>query len=299
MTSTTPRKLGISKVMLVLPVFVTAVFLGGAGSSLAWSLSTTSHQNTWPNLPNRGSLLQRASFAGGHVWMCPRSTGRRRRRSSSLHNQNGNGGNSWFQDLLPNFLQKRQGDFVRLDESAEAFGPGPIVVLYNVPSSMDNDEFRDMIADGAPRMAAAGGGTSSCTLHRIELCTASTTTTTTVLDEKSSSSSSLLALPVTEALQQILKNPTMPPTTILRAVPAPEDTSTSSTTTNGVLFFSGFSNPEMMAVYQIMADEIYQETGGRNNVACAKAVPNAMHKPLGQVLEEICGDHQQAIIMST
>ena len=89
----------------------------------------------------------------------------------------------------------------------------------------------------------------------------------------------------------------MSPTTILRAEPSPEESS--STTTNGVLFFSGFTNPEMMAVYQIMADEIYQETGGRNNVACAKAVPNAMHKPLGQVLEEICGDHQQAIIMST
>jgi hypothetical protein len=62
-----------------------------------------------------------------------------------------------------------------------------------------------------------------------------------------------------------------------------------------ILFFSGFRNDEMMATYRIMASEIYQESGGW--VACAKAVPNAMHKSLRQVLEEISGDHHLATIM--
>ena len=51
----------------------------------------------------------------------------------------------------------------------------------------------------------------------------------------------------------------------------------------------------MLAVYNLLGDEIYQETGGQAVVACAKAVPNAMAKPLRQVLDEIAGDHQDAM----
>jgi hypothetical protein len=62
-----------------------------------------------------------------------------------------------------------------------------------------------------------------------------------------------------------------------------------------VLYFSGFRNQEMMNVYNILGKEIYEETGGQSNAACAKAVPNAMQKPLRQVFDEICGDHSNAI----
>jgi hypothetical protein len=62
-----------------------------------------------------------------------------------------------------------------------------------------------------------------------------------------------------------------------------------------VIYFSGISNAEMMATYRIISGEIYEETGGAANAACAKAVPPAMDKPLRQVIEEITGDHLDAI----
>eukprot|EP00586_Coscinodiscus_wailesii_P011582 CAMPEP_0172511618 /NCGR_PEP_ID=MMETSP1066-20121228/237772_1 /TAXON_ID=671091 /ORGANISM="Coscinodiscus wailesii, Strain CCMP2513" /LENGTH=134 /DNA_ID=CAMNT_0013291067 /DNA_START=463 /DNA_END=867 /DNA_ORIENTATION=+ len=62
-----------------------------------------------------------------------------------------------------------------------------------------------------------------------------------------------------------------------------------------VLFFSGFEHDEISQCYQIIGQEIYEECGA--SAACAKAVPNAMEKPLGQVLEEISGDHLDAIGM--
>eukprot|EP00546_Thalassionema_frauenfeldii_P000062 CAMPEP_0178933322 /NCGR_PEP_ID=MMETSP0786-20121207/23194_1 /TAXON_ID=186022 /ORGANISM="Thalassionema frauenfeldii, Strain CCMP 1798" /LENGTH=130 /DNA_ID=CAMNT_0020610883 /DNA_START=375 /DNA_END=767 /DNA_ORIENTATION=- len=63
---------------------------------------------------------------------------------------------------------------------------------------------------------------------------------------------------------------------------------------NPVLFFSGFDNSEMMASYNLLGGEIYKENG--KTAACAKAVPNAMSKPLQEVLEEISGDHSMAMM---
>ena len=60
-----------------------------------------------------------------------------------------------------------------------------------------------------------------------------------------------------------------------------------------VTLFSGFSNEDMLAAYRIISSEIYQEA--QLEAACAKAVPNAMEKPLRQVLEEIGGDHRDAM----
>ena len=50
-----------------------------------------------------------------------------------------------------------------------------------------------------------------------------------------------------------------------------------------------------MTVYNILGKEIYDETAGQSTPACAKAVPNAMSKPLRQVLDEIAGDHKDAM----
>jgi hypothetical protein len=52
-----------------------------------------------------------------------------------------------------------------------------------------------------------------------------------------------------------------------------------------------------VATYSIVGGEIYQENGA--SAACAKAVPGSMQKPLGQVLDEISSDHQNAITMSS
>ena len=64
-----------------------------------------------------------------------------------------------------------------------------------------------------------------------------------------------------------------------------------------VILFSGFVHAEMMTVYNLLGQQIYEETGGQRVAACAKAVPIAMQKPLRQVLDEITGDHLDAISM--
>jgi hypothetical protein len=51
----------------------------------------------------------------------------------------------------------------------------------------------------------------------------------------------------------------------------------------------------MMETYSIIGKEIYEETGGSLIPACAKAVENAMGKPLRQVLDEISGDHEDVM----
>ena len=43
-------------------------------------------------------------------------------------------------DSLSNFLSNRQGDFVKLDSSDVAYGPGPLLIVYGIPAGIDNDE---------------------------------------------------------------------------------------------------------------------------------------------------------------
>ena len=66
-----------------------------------------------------------------------------------------------------------------------------------------------------------------------------------------------------------------------------------------VVIFSGFTNREMMDSYNVLGEEVYKEGmssyGKGQYLACATAVPNAMKKPLKQVLEEISGDHAEAL----
>lgn len=166
-------------------------------------------------------------------------------------------------DSLSNFLGNRQGDFVKLDSSDVAFGPGPLLIAYGVPTGIDNDEILDMISDGAPQAS-----NQKCQVCRV-----------------SDQDASVLDLSLEQALQGLasgtLSTSEAPP----RVLDVP------------VLFFSGFQNDEMLAVYNILGREIYQETGGQSAPACAKAVPNAMQKPLRQVLEEISGDHKDALSM--
>lgn len=167
-------------------------------------------------------------------------------------------------DSLSNFLTRREGDFVRLDSSETEFGPGPLLILYNVPAGLENDEIDDMLSDGAPQAHRKG-----CRIYRL-----------TEQDH------SILDMTLQESLELIMKSSSsgtasQPKTETTAGVP--------------VLLFSGFRNDEMMSTYNIIGQEIYQELGGQWSPACAKAVPNAMGKQLRQVLEEIAGDHTSAM----
>lgn len=164
-------------------------------------------------------------------------------------------------DSLSGFLNQRQGDFIKLEQS-EVFGPGPLLLLYGAPSGIDDQEIADMLEDGAPKAWQKG-----VRVHRLS-------PTSLQLDEPMEV--------VLEELAATAKSPLSTPTK-------------SETLAVPVLFFSGFANEEMMAVYDILGKEIYRESAGLASPACAKAVPNAMAKPLRQVLEEISGDHTDAM----
>mmetsp|Transcript_22020 Transcript_22020/g.32703 ORF Transcript_22020/g.32703 Transcript_22020/m.32703 type:complete len:276 (-) Transcript_22020:234-1061(-) len=190
---------------------------------------------------------------------------------------------------LFDFLKNRSNDFVKLDSSKEEYGPGPLLLLYNVPSGIEDAEFRDMVEDGAPRATASSAG--GVVVRRLMKG-----------DKKESS---LLDASLSEALEDIAKQgkeveggeaKSLGIIDQFGTIPSPgEEVSASSG--SPVLFFSGFSNSEMMDTYRIIASEIYEESGRTLSAACAKAVPNAMNKPLIQVLEEISGDHADAMKM--
>lgn len=170
-------------------------------------------------------------------------------------------------DSLSNFLSKRQGDFVKLESSSlDTFGPGPLLVAYGIPTGIDHQEIQDMLADGAPTAAS----NKNCKIIRL------TAQDDNVLDRS-----------LDEALNGLVQG----------SITVDESTSSPAFDVP-VLFFSGFRNDEMLAVYNILGKEIYEETGGRSSTACAKAVPNAMGKVLRQVLDEISGDHKDAISLT-
>ncbi|CAB9507709.1 expressed unknown protein [Seminavis robusta] len=175
----------------------------------------------------------------------------------------------------------QEGDFINLNDAQDAqeYGPGPLVVLYNIPEGVLNEEVQDMMADGAP--LASGKG---ITLYRIR-----------VDDEASNQQRDpVLSMAMKDALEGIADGKLTDQYT-----PAAAPT----TTTNNIVgmppivlaLFSGFRNDEMLQAYQILASEVYQEA--QIEPACAKAVPNAMDKPLQQVIEEIGGDHREAMLM--
>eukprot|EP00560_Eucampia_antarctica_P007916 CAMPEP_0197825688 /NCGR_PEP_ID=MMETSP1437-20131217/2735_1 /TAXON_ID=49252 ORGANISM="Eucampia antarctica, Strain CCMP1452" /NCGR_SAMPLE_ID=MMETSP1437 /ASSEMBLY_ACC=CAM_ASM_001096 /LENGTH=195 /DNA_ID=CAMNT_0043425799 /DNA_START=150 /DNA_END=737 /DNA_ORIENTATION=- len=170
---------------------------------------------------------------------------------------------------ISSFIRERTGDFVKLENSDDEFGPGPVILLYGCPSSIPDDELMDMIADGAPLATQKHG---KVMFGRI-LSNDDTMLDSTVLD----------------VLQRVTQGRTTTideSTTIITAVPFP------------VIYFSGISNTEMMQTYNIVAEEIFKETGGIAKSACAKAVEPAMGKTLREVIDQITGDHQDAVSTS-
>lgn len=171
-------------------------------------------------------------------------------------------------DSISDFLQDRQDDFVKMDPSSQdIFGPGPTLLLYHVPNGIDDGEIQNILSDGAPKAFRKG-----VTLARLD-----------------QTCDSLLDQSVQDALNQVVSGQWVSSVSLA--------TDAGVLASGPVMFFSGFANDEMMATHTILGQEIYQETGGQVSAACAKAVPNAMQKPLRQVFGEILGDHQDAMRM--
>ena len=181
--------------------------------------------------------------------------------------------------IQENFLSSRSNDFTPLQESDdETYGPGPLIILYAIPSSMDDEELLDMIEDGMPQRRR-----DEVVLQRISGMDAN----------DDDDDDGLLDLTVEEALNKVMvmqsdaKTYDKPTNPVVGA----------STSSNEcpVLYFSGVTNTEMMDTYKIIANEIYEETGGVHWPACAKVVPPAMEKSMRRVLTEISGDHEDAM----
>lgn len=205
--------------------------------------------------------------------------------------------------VLSRFGNKEEDDFVKLEDMNEQFfGPGPAILLYNIPNTIVDDEVMDMLSDGAPKATQKG-----ISLARIIVISTNTNTnakkTFTLNDDDSDSNSDhdrnynedLMDISLKDALEKVSLRPSSystsndpPPTTTAASTGQQQEGCP-------VVIFSGFSNTEMMASYNILGEEIYKETAGGMNLACATAVPNAMEKPLRQVITEISGDHQGAM----
>ncbi len=181
--------------------------------------------------------------------------------------------------LFDAFFQSRQNDFVKLDPSSQdTIGPGPLILLYNIPHGIDNEEISGMIGDGAPIACASGDGGKGVAFVRIY--------------PQDIREGHLKDKSVLEALESAMPSATY--TSTATSISGMEmkvvDPSLSP-----IIYFSGISNSEMMQTYNIIAGEIYQETGGAANAACAKVVEPAFGKSFGQLVEEISGDHNDAI----
>jgi hypothetical protein len=185
---------------------------------------------------------------------------------------------------LFDFLTQRQGDFIPLTNDDDTpYGPGPLIIMYAVPNSMDDAELRDMVNDGMPN-------TRGVVIRRID-----------GVGEEETNKDTLLDLSVRNALELVMKegSKTQPrnefDTTL--SMSQQQQQLYSENDPCPVLYFSGMTNKAMMDTYRIIADEIYKETNGVHWPACAKVVEPAMTKSLRRVIMEISGDHADAMKM--
>jgi len=216
-----------------------------------------------------------------------------------------------FDFVKENFLDSRSEDFVRLEKSNdEIFGPGPLILMYAVPTSMDDEELMDMAEDGMPSRRANSKNDDDGIVIRRLIGSLDDDGDDNNIDNGGDggdvSDDALLDLTVGEALNMAMKNTPPPPSIPLPAkqqqqqpvvvvTSSPPTISEEVSPCCPVLYFSGVSNTEMMETYNIMSNEIYEETNGLHWPACAKAVKPAMTKSLRQVLGEISGDHADAM----
>mmetsp|Transcript_1761 Transcript_1761/g.3778 ORF Transcript_1761/g.3778 Transcript_1761/m.3778 type:complete len:280 (+) Transcript_1761:114-953(+) len=187
-----------------------------------------------------------------------------------------------FDFIQENFLGSREGDFIPLEKSdGDTFGPGPLILMYAVPDSMDDEELKDMVEDGMPGRAREG-----VVIQRLS-----------GMDMNGEGGDELLDSTVGEALNKAMtmNSSSSSGTSPLSTSARPIIVSSPENDPCPVLYFSGVSNKEMMDTYGIIADEIYQETNRVHWPACAKVVPPAMKKSMRRLLTEISGDHADAM----
>jgi len=200
---------------------------------------------------------------------------------------------------LFDFFQSRENDFVKL-EKTNVYGPGPIIILYNVPPGIADDEIQDMIDDG---MGINGRSSSSDNVKFVRLDSSDLKLFERSGDDGDGDGDGggggSTSMTVSEVLEKINTNELNLDLNKNRNVAAIASSTVSvtasATSSVPILYFSGTSNAQMMSTYNIIAREIYEETGGAANAACAKVVEPAMNKPFRQVIEEIAGDHTDAI----
>ena len=205
------------------------------------------------------------------------------------------------------FLNSREGDFIPLNnlnnsdnDNEDSIGP-PLLILYAAPSTIGIDEYCDMVCDGMPNRRVVDVVEKSdedddnekrqvIVIRRLE----------GMNDE---SDDTVLDLTVKDALDTLASSssssaPTITSTGVNKNIEASSPVlqqKNEKMETCPVLYFSGVTNSEMMTTYRIIANEIYQETNGVHWPACAKVVTPALVKPLRQVLDEISGDHADAM----
>lgn len=178
---------------------------------------------------------------------------------------------------LFDFFKTRQDDFIKLEESQDIYGPGdsPLILLYNIPHEISDDELRDMVEDGAPIANQSKNGVVLKRVHLRDLDDGGVYNDATVSEVLN------MALTVTS--------------------PSKENKDSAASTSFvdpdliPILYFSRISNSEMMQTYNIIAREIYEETGGRAKAACAKVVEPALGKSFKRLIMEISGDHDEAM----
>jgi hypothetical protein len=182
--------------------------------------------------------------------------------------------------IFDSFFQSRSNDFIKLDSSSQdTIGPGPMILLYNIPHGIDDEEISGMIKDGAPLACASKKGVAFMRIYPEDVKEG---------DYKDKS--------VIQVLKKALPLAT---TTNTATAPTEMKLKTVDPSSSPILYFSGMSNSEMMQTYKIIARELYHETEGRANAACAKVVEPAFEKSFGQLVEEISGDHDDAMSGAT
>ena len=182
------------------------------------------------------------------------------------------------------FLTKREGDFIPLKSNNNApYGPGPCIIMYAIPSTIDDEELRDMVDDGLTIR-------NEVVIRRVD---------GSDLEKECAENDSLLDLTVGEALNLVMKEGSKTnanrDTNINTTISVSYSKQYSKNDPCPVLYFSGIPNQEMMNTYNIIANEIYEETNGVHWPACAMVVEPAMSKSLRKVLMEISGDHADAM----
>ena len=210
------------------------------------------------------------------------------------------------------FLNSREGDFIPLNnnndnDDNDSIGP-PLLILYAAPSTIGIEEYRDMVCDGMPNRRVVDNVVDDergdkleqvIVIRRLEGMNEDD-------DDNNDDDDAVLDLTVKDALDTLASSSAAITTStsfnknIAASSPVAQQKNEEMENNNDntacpVLYFSGVTNTEMMTTYRIIANEIYQETNGKHWPACAKVVRPALVKPLRQVLDEISGDHADAM----